>query len=752
MKKLFTLCFLLVSLLSLAQSTTVGFRYDLRPVVTVNGQTLLNPWAGGLNAAQYSTIRLNNDTRDDLVVFDRTTRKITTFVAIDNPTGSGIAWQHAPQYELRFPAVYNWMLLVDYDKDGRKDLFTHGSGSMRVFRNESANNQVTFQLVADPLNTEGFSSRLPLYVSASDIPAITDYDDDGDIDILTFDPTGNQIAYQQNMSMERTRKPNLDFKRVGGSCWGRFQKEFCNDFKFGIQCDTEPGGGGLTDPKPPGSVPGARPLHTGNTVTILNADGKKDMLFGFVSCANLARLRSNGPNNDKAAYVAFDSLFPEQNPVLFPAFPAAFLEDVDGDGLTDLLASPNVDINENQAFDFRASSWFYKNVGTNQKSNFRLVRKDFLQNDMLDLGERAAPALADLDGDGDADMVVGYAGIQSGSEYRAGLWYFENRGTTQNPAFVLSSTDYLDVAKTLNLSNIVPSFVDIDNNGSVDLLLTGNGARGVEMRVLVNASPKGTAAQYNLARATIWPTPSLMQLSDLPTVADIDRDGKPDLLISKSNGTILHYRNAGTAQTPTFQLQNQRFGGFTDDGSAYVGVRSLVVTDVNGDQKNELITANGDGRVRIYRFPEGTDAASLSQPLTLLDSLPAIGLPGISLIAAAADLDGDQLPDLMLGSQAGGLRYLKNVSEKIVITASPEEPVSPWAFPNPTDRYLTVRPPYDGQVDVLSLSGQVVLSAQAVQANRETQFDLANLPDGTYLLRLTSQNRPAQNQKIVVWK
>ena len=752
MKNPFTLCFLLLPLWGFAQSNgAFSFQYDQSPTIVVNGKSLQNPWAGGLNAVQYSTLRLNDDTRDDLVVFDRTTNKISTFVAASNPAGSGTAWQYAPEYEALFPAVNSWMLLIDYDGDGRNDLFTYGAGTVRVFRNELQNGQVSFRVVADPLITEGFGSRLPLYVSSQDIPAITDYDDDGDVDIIAFGADGNLIAYQQNLSVERTGKPGgLDFKRSNSLCWGHFTKEYCNDFRFGIQCDVAPGRiGSEPGPANSGANPGrARPLHSGNTLLAFDTDGDghKDLLFGFVSCENIARLRNTGPNNDQANFTSFDSLYPARNPILFPAFPATYREDVDGDGVKDLLASPNVSANDNYAFDFRASSWFYKNVGTNQKPDFQLVQKDFLQSEMLDLGERAAPALADLDGDGDLDLLVGigYTGPR-GKNYRAGIWQFENRGTPQKAAFVPITTDYLGLAQTLTLGDVVPSFADVDANGSTDLILTGTGTQGVEIRVLFNAAAKGSPVRYDLAGAVRWPTPDLMLPGDLLTTTDVDRDGKPDLLISKTSSTIQYFRNAGTATNPIFQLQNQTFGGFTTDDYFYARARSLVVADLNGDRKNEIITAASNGQVRVYAFPERAD-----QPLTLLDSLPALGLPGTGLIATAADLDGDGLPDLMLGSQAGGLRYLKNTSPKIVITDVPQEPTGPWAFPNPTDRYLTIRAPRDGQFDVVSLAGRTVLSAQVVRANVETVIDLSSLPYGTYLVRLQTDNRPAWVQKIIV--
>lgn len=761
MKKLVTLYFLLSPFLCYPQSAgKIAFRYDPSPPVSINGKPLLNPWAGGLNATQYSAIRLNDDTRDDLVVFDRTTNKVSTFIAIDNPTGNGIAWQYAPEYEASFPSVlYSWLLLVDYDGDGRNDLFTSSSSNVWVYHNESQNGQVIFKPAAKPLTTDSFSGlRIPIYVSSVDIPAITDYDDDGDVDIITFDADGNIIAYQQNMSVERTgQKGGLDFKRTGDLCWGHFRKEFCNDFTFGFQCD---GSGRVgTTPAPVGANPNranpgrARPMHTGNALTVVDTDGDghKDLLFGFVSCENIARLRNVGPNNDKANFVSYDSLFPATNPILFPAFPATFWTDVDGDGQKDLLAAPNVSANDGHLFDFRASGWFYRNTGTTQKPVFQLTQKDFLQNDMLDLGERAAPALADLDGDGDMDLLVGFGGTGTGSAYRAGLWQFENKGTMQHPAFALVTTDYLGIAKSLTLSNTVPSFVDVDGNGSLDLVLTGVGASSVEIRAYLNSAAKGAAVQYNPAGAVRWPTPDLMSASDLLSVTDVDRDGKPDLLIGRySLGTILYYRNTGSAASPAFQLQSQNFGNFPTDDFVYARARSLVVADVNGDQKNELIAAANNGSVRVYQFPDRPD-----QSLTLLDSLPGIGLPGTGLIAAAADLDGDQLPDLMLGSVAGGIRYLKNISQKVILTATqdvPDEPVGPWAFPNPTDRYLTVRPPYNGRIELLSLSGQTMLPVQNVTAETDTLLDLGNLPDGTYLMQLRADNQPALVQKVVVWK
>ena len=132
---------------------------------------LKNPWAGGFNSVQFFPMDLDGDMREDLVVFDRSAQHVKTFLR--NASGG---FAYAPEFQTRFPSIENWMNLVDYDGDGDKDLFTSSSGGIQVYPNLNNN----FPKSLGNLKSTGLNGLLNIYVSATDIPAITDVDGDGD--------------------------------------------------------------------------------------------------------------------------------------------------------------------------------------------------------------------------------------------------------------------------------------------------------------------------------------------------------------------------------------------------------------------------------------------------------------------------------------------------------------------------------------------------------------------------------------------
>ena len=121
-----------------------GFERDQTVSVIENGLPLSFPWAGGLNSVRFSEIDLNLDGVTDLLGFEKHGHRLLPFL------WQGGGFVYAPQYARRFPDLHDWVILYDYNHDGKADIFTYGLASVRVFKNVSEDT-LRFELVADPL-------------------------------------------------------------------------------------------------------------------------------------------------------------------------------------------------------------------------------------------------------------------------------------------------------------------------------------------------------------------------------------------------------------------------------------------------------------------------------------------------------------------------------------------------------------------------------------------------------------------------
>lgn len=174
----------------------------------------------------------------------------------------------------------------------------------------------------------------------------------------------------------------------------------------------------------------------------------------------------------------------------------AFLSfpDLDNDGDFDLMAG-----------EVGGTLQYFENIGSDTMPAFGpSFPNPFGLSDVFGV---SMPEMADLDLDGDLDLLVGES---NGNEE-----YFENTGTASAPAFAPPvSSPYGIVAAS---ANAVPEFADVDGDGDLDLWLgVQDGTLAFqENRAIVSAA----AALDGFARVTVYPNPT----ADLVTV-DLESD------------------------------------------------------------------------------------------------------------------------------------------------------------------------------------------------------------------------------------
>jgi len=657
--------------------------------VSMNGELKLNGFTGGHNVPQFSEVDFNNDGIMDLYVFDREGGVSITYLQIEE-NGSPV-YRYAPQFRRHFPDLQDWVLMRDFDNDGAADIFAsssrEGVPGFRVWKGFYENDELQFDRMEFD-NTLGLNiltfpvngSDTNIEVTNIDYPALDDVDNDGDLDILTFDQGGSFIFWYRNRSVENGNGlTELDFV-LEDDCWGGFKEAGLSPV---ITLSSIPGE--CAEGLPPN--PGVDERHAGSTVLTFDEDGDidREIFIGDLISPSIVGLRNAGVLDD-AWMDEQDITYPSYDIAVNINFPASFYVDVDFDGAKDFIAAPN-ETNNSPNLEV---AWFYKNTNTTEEPIFEFQQRDFLVESMIDLGENSYPAFADVTGDGLLDLVVGNVGFfLSNGNQDSYLFLFENVGTATAPEFNLVDDNWLNFNQFTSITNAFqPTFADMDGDEDLDLIVGDNSGN---LFYGENTAGVGNPMEFNTI-VPQWFGIAVGQRAS-PTVGDISGDGLPDLVLGRRNKFIHYFENIGTATEPAFNPDiaagNNSAGFGTIDASQpehpVTGFSTPELVPFGdtyrlfiGIQKGVIWQYDNIGGDPIGPFVRTTDS------LGLFDE-------GRESNAAFADIDNDGFLEMVVGNRRGGLRFLDtDLDTEPVNTTENEFDFSFAIFPNPTSNRLII--------------------------------------------------------------
>jgi hypothetical protein len=562
------------------------------PVADTAGVAYPTPFLGGFDVPRPQLVDIDGDGDLDLFVQERSGE----VMQFENVNGV-FTWRTSHYQGLD---VGEWYRFVDLDGDGRPDLLGESRNSyIRAWRNVGTRAAPRFVMAADSLRD---ADGVPIFADRQNILNVVDIDADGQLDLFIGRVEGH-VNRWESVGLGTDSLPRF---RLVEERWE------------GIEIVGEVQG-----------VGGNPTMHGANTMAFgdVDGDGDLDLLWGDFFEPGVLLIENQGdarvPN-----FRSVPKQFPVGQPLITTGYNAPALADLDGNGHVDLLLGviggayqpSRSSIDNLYLLRQRARGEWDEVTG-------RLIRT-------VDVGNESVPALADLDGDGDLDMLIG-SKLDPNNSRTSSIAWLENIGTRSAPSF--RERGILPIEGDFHYA---PAVADLDGDGLPDLVLgTWRDVVQLWKNVGTEGAPRWTLADSMLVQIT-------RGSNTAPALADIDGNGLIDLVIGEASGQVNVYRNVGTATLPEFELISDTFLDID------TGRRSTpAFADFDGDGKPDLLFGAEDGHLELWRNVT-TGSEFRFERVSGFDvmadrySAPAVG-----------DLTGDGKLELLIGGMSGGLRY-----------------------------------------------------------------------------------------------
>ncbi|MDZ4839584.1 MAG: FG-GAP-like repeat-containing protein [Bacteroidota bacterium] len=717
----------------------------LAGTVFLPGDTLLMPFTNGMLRPGFSQIDLNGDNRPDLFAFDGADNSVLCFINQGDDK-----YEYSPEYSDLFPTLIEWATLIDYNTDGKSDIICYSSegSGIDVYLNIGIGKGINqFKKIYTRILYQDFNFKSNIFAGRYDRPWIGDINGDGDLDLLTYDVSQSSVnLYLNERKINGKSKDSLNFRLVD-RCWGKFQTTFSDTVELFRGCGRQ----GKNSAHGSSAIV-AIDLDNDGDFDALNCNLFSDNILQVINGKKQSIINTD-------SIISQSRNFPSYNRgVKMENYPIPALLDLNLDGKKDMIVSQNSDVltfaqkhiwyypnvtgNINPKFSFATDTFLLKDIlwtggraypcfwdynadgltdlllGCNSKTETEVVKlyknvgnqteAVFVQvsNNLVGVlsGSYNHFTAVDLDDDGKQDLIA---------VNQAGSWTaWKNAGLSNQIPILSANTNWTNGLPKYNFT--VPSLGDIDVDGDKDLIL---GKKDGTFAYIQNVGNKSNPSWNNVTDSIIGirtnyyfyeyvynqVTGEIIDSTlskdpngySAPTLADINGDGKLDLVSGSVNGQLFVWSNI--YQTITIGIVNK--------------IDSLIM--------NKML--NRSSRINL---------GSLSAPATI-------------------DLNNDQIPEILVGNYKGGL-ILLGTKFKQIIAGIPNVSAKIQKFqlniyPNPANQgKASIQIPNDLSnnitITIQDITGKTFATSFISSSKKELKLEF-DLKPGLYIVKLNDSYR-----------
>lgn len=388
-----------------------------------------------------------------------------------------------------------------------------------------------------------------------------------------------------------------------------------------------------------------------------------------------------------------------------------------------------VDIDGDRDLDAFIGNWgdkldFYLNTGTRYKAVFDHVKDINNPFNDLDLGDGLAPVFADIDKDGDQDVLIGL--------WNGRVKFFRNIGSAYNAEFRPAAGAANPLFRVKLQRAVSPALVDIDMDGDLDAFV---GEDGGTIHYYHNNGKADAPRIFGIDRM-----PEIFEKVDVSdklalSLVDLDGDNDLDLVVGERYQAYRYYLNSGSEGKPIFSLSSEENNPLR--GIIVAGTAPPVFVDIDMDYDLDMFLGQYDGTVVYYRN-EGTrghaefELIGRGNPLRKFDV-------GNNAVPAFADMDGDGDLDVLIGGRSGKHLYLRNKGKadnpKFQLRKGDKDPFDRFEFGSKFAPLFS-DPDDDGDYDLLygTENGTVGYYRNFAEEKKQPKQPTFDLRSETYVL------------------